>query len=94
MSWILVSVAVAMVVVLVVLFGNKKERHPEEGHAETERAKPKGGISMVLIMLIIYFLGFLSGIAAWQRVMKDRQHYEQGMEALQEENESRTVPSR
>ena len=43
---------------------------------------------MVLIMLIIYFLGFLSGIAAWQRVMKDRQHYEQGMEALQEENES------
>ena len=83
-----------MVVALVVLFGNKKERHPEEGHAETERAKPKGGISMVLIMLIIYFLGFLSGIAAWQRVMKDRQHYEQGMEALQEENESRTIPSR
>lgn len=94
MSWILVSVAVAMAVALVVLSGNKKERHPVEGHAGTEHAKPKGGISMVLIMLIFYFLGFLSGIAAWQRVMKDRQHYEQGMEALQEENESRTVPSR
>ena len=94
MSWILVSVAVAMVVALCVLFGNKKARHPVEGHAETECAKSKGGISMVLIMLIFYFLGFVSGIAAWQRVMKDRQNLERGMEALQEENESRTGPSR